>query len=92
MLDATGCPLFVLTWNGRAHRDHAPRVAGPALRAPWHDAEWILCTDGVARPAQPGAFPLVDGVPARVGKLRAYGGAIVPQVAAAFVRSFARCL
>jgi DNA (cytosine-5)-methyltransferase 1 len=31
---------------------------------------------------------LVDGVSARVGKLRAYGNAIVPQVAAEFVRAY----
>jgi DNA (cytosine-5)-methyltransferase 1 len=53
---------------------------------PWSDAEWIACTDGKARPAQPGSFPLAHGVPDRVGKLRAYGNAIVPQVAAAWIR------
>ena len=56
-----------------------------AVAGSWSDAEWIRCTDGKTRPAQPGAFPLADGVPGRVGRLRAYGNAIVPQVAAAFV-------
>jgi DNA (cytosine-5)-methyltransferase 1 len=55
--------------------------------SPWSDAEWIRCTDGKSRPAQPGSFPLAHGVPARVGKLRAYGNAIVPQVAATFIRA-----
>ncbi len=51
----------------------------------WSDVEWIACTDGKSRPAQPGSFPLAHGVPDRVGKLRAYGNAIVPQVAAEFI-------
>jgi DNA (cytosine-5)-methyltransferase 1 len=53
----------------------------------WADLEWLACSDGKARPTQPGLFPLAYGVPNRVGRLRAYGNAIVPQVAAAFVRA-----
>ena len=48
----------------------------------WSNADWIPCRDGKARPVEPGTFPLVDRAPARVGRLRAYGNAIVPQVAA----------
>lgn len=51
----------------------------------WSDVEWIACTDGKSRPAQPGVHPLAHGVPARVGKLRAGGNAIVAQVAAEFI-------
>jgi DNA (cytosine-5)-methyltransferase 1 len=32
--------------------------------------------------------PLVDGFPGRRGLIRGYGNAIVPQVAAAFIRAF----
>ena len=39
------------------------------------------------RPTQPGLFPLAHGIPGRVGRLRAFGNAIVPQCAAAFVAS-----
>jgi DNA (cytosine-5)-methyltransferase 1 len=35
---------------------------------------------------------LADGVSGRMGKLRAYGNAIVPQVAAAFVSAYMECL
>jgi DNA (cytosine-5)-methyltransferase 1 len=54
----------------------------------WADADWLLCRDGKWRPVEPGAFPLVDRAPARMGRLRAYGNAIVPQVAEAFIRAY----
>lgn len=53
----------------------------------WADADWLTCRDGKTRPTQPGLFPLAHGVPRRVGKLRAYGNAIVPQVAATFIKA-----
>jgi len=56
----------------------------------WRDIEWIACSDGKARPTQPGLFPLAHGIPNRVGRLRAYGNAIVPQVAAVFVMANAK--
>ena len=55
--------------------------------AAWSSVAFIPCADGKARPAEPGIFPLADGVPGRVGRLRAYGNAIVPQVAAAFIQA-----
>ena len=54
----------------------------------WSAFDLIPCADGKARRVEPGTFPLAHGVPARVGRLRAYGNAIVPQVAAEFVRAF----
>jgi hypothetical protein len=35
-----------------------------------------------------GSFPLVDGTPARVGRLRGYGDGIVAQVAQAFIEAY----
>lgn len=69
----------------RHERSSAP--APGATRGFWADAEWIPCRDGKARPVEPGSFPLAYGVPARVGKLRAYGNAIVPELAATFIRA-----
>ena len=54
----------------------------------WSDADWLLCKDGKFRPVEPGSFPLAYGLSARVGRLRGYGNAIVPQVASEFMNAF----
>ncbi len=54
----------------------------------WRDADWLLCRDDKWRPVEPGTFPLADGVAGRVGKLRAYGNAIVAPVAEEFIRAY----
>ena len=54
----------------------------------WTDVELIPCADGKTRVTQPGLRPLADGIPDRVGRLRAYGNAIVPPLAATFVRAY----
>lgn len=54
----------------------------------WDSCGWVYCRDGRLRPIEPGTFPLAYGVPQRVGRLRAYGNAIVPQVGAMFIRAF----
>ena len=54
----------------------------------WRDADWLFCRDGKWRPVEPGTFPLAHGAPARVGRLRAYGNAIVPQAAAEFIAAY----
>ena len=41
--------------------------------------------------SQPGSVAQEDGIPSRVGRLRSYGKAIVPQVAAQFIRDFVEC-
>ena len=64
--------------------------AGPT-NGYWRDADWLFCRDGKWRPVESGTFPLVNGATARVGRLRAYGNAIVPQVAQAFIRAYLTC-
>ena len=78
--------------NGRARWD-ARESNGDYLAAGdgenfWRDADWLPCRDGKSRPVEPGTFPLAHGVPARVGRLRGYGNAIVPQVGAAVLRAY----
>ena len=54
----------------------------------WSNAAWITGADGKARRVEPSIRLLAHGIPGRVGRLRAYGNAIVPQVAAEVIRSF----
>ncbi len=66
------------TYNEAGNNDFSRKVrAAPTARA--------RCVE------RAGVRPLAHGVPARASKLRAYGNAIVPQVAAVFVRAFLDC-
>lgn len=59
-----------------------------AQRYPWTSGVWIDCPDGKQRLIEPGVPLLANGVRNRVGKLRGYGNAIVPQVAAEFIKGY----
>jgi len=54
----------------------------------WSRYDLIPCGDGKSRRVEPGTFPLAHGISNRVGLLRGYGNAIVPQVAATILRSY----
>ena len=66
--------------------------SGQSRRQPdanfWSDFDLVACADGKLRRIESGTFPLAHRISARVGKLRAYGNAIVPQVAAEFVKAY----
>ena len=49
-------------------RDACAERAGPT-NGFWRAADWLLCRDEKWRPVEPGTFPLVDGLPAGMGKL-----------------------
>lgn len=53
----------------------------------WRNADWLHCRDGRWRAVEPGTFPLAHGTPARVGRLRGYGNAIVAQNAQVFIET-----
>lgn len=52
----------------------------------WEKFDVIECADGFRR-IEPGSQPLATGVPARMGRLRAYGNSISPPLAAEFIRA-----
>jgi DNA (cytosine-5)-methyltransferase 1 len=58
----------------------------------WSDVIWLTGADGKARRSKSGLFLLAHGIPARVGRLRAYGNAIVPPLAAEVIKSFMETL
>ena len=62
-----------------------PNPHGPNF---WSRYSVVHCRDGRVRRFEPESQPLAHGVPGRVGLLRGYGNAIVPQVAARFVGNF----
>jgi DNA (cytosine-5)-methyltransferase 1 len=84
--------------DGRLQRGGQQRRVGgdPQSRASvngtfWSDHVWLTGADGKARRAEPSISLLAHGIPARVGRLRAYGNAIVPQLAAEVVAAFMDC-
>ncbi|MCM1513318.1 MAG: DNA cytosine methyltransferase [Oxalobacter formigenes] len=84
-IKGSGREESVLSVGGNPLVEEQP--AGRPVNGYWRDADWLFCKDGKWRPVEPGLKPLASGIPNRVGRLRAYGNAIVPQVAAEFIRA-----
>lgn len=76
---ATASRLEYATGNGRQKRRSESNWWGFAAR---------LGDDGFYRRIAPRVEPLAARLPGRVGRLRAYGNAIVPQVAAEFIGAY----
>ena len=85
-----------LTSDGQARVEHGSASSTDGLEVRgrgktnghWGDADWLFCRDGKWRPVEPSTCPLVDGATSRVGRLRAYGNGIVPQVAQGLIESY----
>jgi hypothetical protein len=56
----------------------------------WSDSIVIECRDNKARriSPEPSFFPLANGIPGRVAMLKGFGNAIVPPLAAEFIKAF----
>ncbi|MFA5258378.1 MAG: hypothetical protein WC360_09525 [Opitutales bacterium] len=61
---------------------------GSASGGPWSSFDIMHFTDGKARRIEPGLVPLAHGIPARMVRLRGYGNAIVPPIAAEFIQAY----
>ena len=66
-------------------------LMGASSQGSWSNFDILPCTDGKSRRVESGTFPLAHGMPARMGRLRGYGNAIVPQVAAEFITAWQSC-
>ena len=78
---------------GRIEADAARSTAATG----WDDFDLVRCVEPTKEPGrfvekwrrtQPGIQPLAHGLPARVGRLRGYGNAIVPQLATKFITAY----
>lgn len=72
--------------DGRRSSSRGP-VAAPSSAVPWDNSVRIAQFEGRSRRCEPGVSPMAYRTPAHVGLLRAYGNAIVPQVAEQFIRA-----
>ena len=88
----TGERVLLRPETGRRDEGGVSETPGSGGTGFWDAYDLIPCRDGKVRRIEPGTFPLAHGVSGRVGLLRGYGNAIVPQVAAAFVEAFDSCL
>lgn len=74
----------------RFARSICPELPAAERASPWADAEWIDCGDGKSRRVKSCVPLLVDGRPRDVAAaLSGLGNAIVPELAAQFIESFA---
>ena len=84
----------------RQHRQHTLLFRGQPIKSSikitgcgkscgaWLSGEWQTCKDGRKWFLEPGIEPLAHGLPERMGLLRGYGNAIVPQVAAEVIKAY----
>jgi DNA (cytosine-5)-methyltransferase 1 len=74
------------TKDGRQTR--AANQSGGGDGSFWFDHIWLTGADGKSRRSKPGLPLLAHGIPNRVGRLRAYGNAIVPPLAAEVIKAY----
>ena len=96
LADAAGEPgQFGLARGGPADEARELADAGrgaterhAASAGAWGDFDVVTFVTGEVRRVEPGTFPVAHGAPHRMGRLRGYGNAVVPQLAAEFVSAY----
>ena len=93
--------------NGCGNKGDAGAASGiDAYCSEYESIEWLYCRDNKYRPIESGLKPLVDGVPrgmvhsgdsrntqeARKMRLKGYGNAIVPALAAEFIMAYTKSM
>lgn len=86
--DANGAGPPVRIGQSGDSRAEQPAVVGASRRGFWDDGELVVCGDGKARRVAPRIRLLAHGLSCRVGRLRGFGNAIVPQVAAELIAAY----
>ena len=83
---------------GREHKEaggSTPASGGTNFKSQgaWESTLVADCGEGKRRriSTEPAFFPLANGIPARVVRIRGYGNAIVPEVAAEFIQAYGDC-
>lgn len=82
-----GYPRDVAVRAGRPETNRPVAEAG-LLGAAWANADWLWYADGKTRPSESGISPMAHVNPNRVGVMRAYGNALVAEVASEFVSAY----
>lgn len=79
-----------LQGHGQSGWKHGAQRWADAARHPAASGvvEWVTDREGFTRPIESGTRPLAHGISGRVGRLCAYGNAIVPQQQAEFIRAY----
>jgi DNA (cytosine-5)-methyltransferase 1 len=86
--ESSRCAPRVSTAPGARHRRAIESGCGDDF---WHSAKRITGHDAKGRRIEPSISLLAHGISGRVGRLRAYGNAIVPQVAAEVIGAYMDC-
>lgn len=84
---AGGDGSSIHSWSQEQKITSESKGAGQPCNVADTSIQWLACPDGKQRPVEPGICLLAHGVQHRAPILHAFGNAIVPQVAAEFIKT-----
>jgi len=80
--DAAACRVVL------CGKENSPSRWTTATNGFWKNPDWLRGRDGFWRPVEPGTCPVADGSPERLGRLHAYGNAMIAPLATIFIQSY----